>query len=183
LFAVLAVTGTHTGTLSLPGTPAVQPSNRKLGMLWFDAVAFENSNRIMREAMYRDPATLLSQIGALPKEPHRAAADEVPEMIAVATRSATENANAELVQATTVAFDKHDAAAMYAHASDDLVESDQTRDKDSIGAKRVREGTTQLFAAFADAKRAPCAKADQMCWTGYNGSSRLSDLVAADQLV
>ena len=107
----------------------------------------------------------------------------MPELIAVATRSATENANAELVQAMNVAFDKHDAAAMYAHASDDLVESDQTRDKDTTGAKRIRDGTAQLFAAIPDAKRAPCATKDQMCWTGYNGSSRLSDLVAADQFV
>jgi predicted ester cyclase len=154
ILAVVLTTGTHSGPLTTP-MGEVAATNKKVGMLMFHRLAINEENKATEEWTFVDPATMMGQLGQMPKEAGamRAAMEKGMDgapMIVVAADDDKEKANLDLVKKAGDAFNtKKDAFALYA---DDAVESDQAGSQDAKGKKEIEKGAAMLWKAFPDFK-------------------------------
>jgi ketosteroid isomerase-like protein len=151
ILAVNLVTGTHTGTLKMPTGP-VAATNKKVGQLMFHRLAVNDANHATDEWAYADGATMLAQLGIVPKgtPPKRPALDkgwDGAPIVLVSADDANEKANLELVKKMNRAFVENTPAALLATYSDDVTDMDQGSARDVKGKKELEKG----FIAFRNA--------------------------------
>jgi len=157
VIAVVLETGMHSAALKMPGMPELPATNKKLGALLMHKLAFNDANKATEEWVFADSATMLAQLGVLPKEagPRREAMekglDGAP-IVVVSTDDAKEKANLEVTKQGNDAFNAHKASEATAAMADDAVESDQAGDKDVVGKKEIDKGAKAFMAAFSDGK-------------------------------
>jgi predicted ester cyclase len=155
--SVLLATGTHTGPLKGPAGE-LAPTNKKIGLLMFHRVSVNDANKGTEEWLYFDPATMMGQLGAAPKDAtSRPALDKGIEgapIVVAAADDAKEKANVEVVGKATEALNAKKLPDASALMTADAVMSDQVDAKDQVGTKEIEARTNHWFAAFSDAKLA-----------------------------
>lgn len=156
VFAILLITGTQDGILHCHGDwPA---SNKRIGLLAMERVAFDDAGRITDEWLYYDSRTVRGQIGALPagEDPTRAPiADRwvgAP-IIAVSTDGTRDRAHKRVVQELTDAINAHHPAQAAALLTDDAVDSDPGQDVDHRGREALEKGFAGLLSVVPDYHR------------------------------
>lgn len=160
VLAVTLMSGKQTGPLAIPGMEEMKPSGKQVGVLFFHRLALDDENKATEEWTYSDPATLMSQLGAMGPDgpPARAAMTEgmagAP-MIVVAADDAKEQANLEIAKKSDEAFNKHDVPGLLALMTDDAVESDQADPADVKGKAAMQKGLEMFVTAFPDVKIEP----------------------------
>jgi predicted ester cyclase len=156
ILAVQLITGTNSGPMK--GEHGEMPAtNKKIGALMFHRLAMNDENRAAEEWAFHDPATIISQLGLMPKgvPPMRPAMDKGIEGAPITVVSAgddKEKKNLEAVQKGNAAFTSKKSADFMAYYTDDAVESDQAGDKDHKGKKDIQAGAEMFLKAFPDLK-------------------------------
>lgn len=156
ILGVGLMTGTQSGPMKSP-MGEVPATNKKIGILMFHRLVIDDENRAAEEWAFADPATMIGQLGLLPKEapPKRAPIEKGLEgapIVAVAADDDKEKQNLEAAKAGMTAFSEHKFADAIAHYTDDAVESDQAGDKDATGKKEIQAGMETLAKGFPDFK-------------------------------
>ncbi len=157
VFGAILETGTQSGVMKMPGMPDVPATNKKIGLMMFHRLTFNDANKATEEWAFIDPGTMMSQLGLTPKEagPHRAAMEKGMDgapVVVIGTDDAKEKANLELIKKSNDAFSAHKIADMMALATDDAVESDQASEKDTVGKKEIEKGAKMFMDSFSDGK-------------------------------
>jgi predicted ester cyclase len=156
IFAVVLFTGTHEGALKTPDGKEIPATHKKVGQMFFQKLAINDENKATEVWEFMDPASMMGQLGLLPKgTPFRAAIDKgwdgAPIKV-VAADDAKEKANLEAAKKSNDAFNAHKIPDIQAFWADDAVESDQADDKDAKGKKELDAGLKMFFTAFPDVK-------------------------------
>ena len=155
ILAVGLMVGTHEGAMKTP-MGDLEPTKKKMGTWFFHKLALNDENKATEEWWFGDPATLVGQLGKLPKgTPFRPAADKGLEgapVIIVAADDAKEKANLETIKKLNEAFNAHKPADEIALFTPDAVESDQASPADTKGAKAIGPGLKTFHVAFPDGK-------------------------------
>jgi predicted ester cyclase len=151
------MTGTHEGTMKMPGMPDVPATHKKIGMLWAHKLALGDDGKAKEEWMFSDDGTMMAQLGLAPKDapPKRAAMEKGIEgapIVAIAADDAKEKANLETEKKALDAFNAHKPADMAALWTDDVVETDVADKDDHKGKKDLEKGLTEFQKTFSDAK-------------------------------
>ncbi|MDQ3367230.1 MAG: ester cyclase [Myxococcota bacterium] len=156
LFGVGLVTGTHTVAMKGP-MGEVPPTNKKTGLLLFHRLAVNDENKVAEEWSYMDPATMMGQLGLLPKEagpqrpPLEKGFDGAP-VIVIAADDEKERANLDTVKQANAAFNAHKSADAMAFFTDDAIEADQAGREDDKGKAEIEKSWAMLWKAFSDFK-------------------------------
>jgi predicted ester cyclase len=155
--AVVLVTGTHTAPLDVGGQ-VIPATGKKLGMLFFHRIRFDDANKQHDEWFIDDSMTMMNQLGIAPKEaagmgrPLTETSMEGAPILAVSAGDAKETTNRDAYAAGVAAVNKHDAAAFSATLDDKVVESDLADTADATGKAQLEQNLTAFLAAFSDAK-------------------------------
>ena len=157
IVGVALSTGTHEGTMKMPGMPDVPATHKKFGFLAAHELKVDDGGKAKEELGFEDEGTFMSQLGLAPKdaEPKRPVADKGIDgapILAIAADDAKEKANVELVKKTDEAFNAHKIPDLLALITDDAVESDQASAKDNKGKKEIEKGLKDFQTAFSDGK-------------------------------
>jgi predicted ester cyclase len=157
IFGVALSTGTHEGTMKMPGQPDVPATHKKYGSLFAHKLALNDAGKATEEWAFEDEGTMASQLGIAPKDmgPKRPAMDKGIDgapVLVIAADDAKEKANVEVVKKSNEAFNAHKPADLLALLTDDAVESDQASPKDNKGKKEIEKGLKDFQAAFSDGK-------------------------------
>jgi steroid delta-isomerase-like uncharacterized protein len=156
IISVNLLAGTNDGPLKSP-MGELPATKKKLGVLLYERFAIDDENKTAEQWAYSDPATLLGQLGHLPKgaPPVRPAMDkgivEAP-VIVVAADDDKEQANLAVVKQQNDAFNGKKAGDVLALFSDDAIESDQAAPADSRGKKELEKGLQMFWKGFPDVK-------------------------------
>jgi ketosteroid isomerase-like protein len=131
-------------------------TNKKLGMMVFHGVAFNDANLVTDEWWVMDGSTFAGQMGmsTMPSRPAMDKGADAPTIV-VATGSDTEKANLAAATKGNDDFNKHDLAAIMAGWADDGVESDQGAPADTTGKADIEKGTKMFLGMFSDGKVTP----------------------------
>lgn len=150
--AAVLLTGTNTAAMKSP-MGEMPPTGKKLGMLVFHGVAFNDANQIAEEWWVMDGNTVANQLGMSPQpgRPLQEKGADAPAIV-VATGSDTEKANLAAVMKGNDDFNKHDVAALAASWADDGIESDQVAPMDTVGKAEIEKGIKLFVGAFSDGK-------------------------------
>jgi predicted ester cyclase len=155
--AIVLMTGTHTATLDFGGA-SIPATNKKLGMLFFHRIRFDDANKQHDEWFVDDTMTMMNQLGIAPKEaagmgrPLTETSMEGAPILAVSAGDAKETTNRDAYNAGVAAVNKHDAAAFSATVDDKVVESDLADTADTTGKAQLEQNLTAFLGAFSDAK-------------------------------
>jgi ketosteroid isomerase-like protein len=153
ILSVVLLKGTHKGPL--PGPQGEIPaSNKKIGYLAVQHVQTTADGRaIAKERFIYDGATFMSQIGVSPA-PARKPLEQgwADKASLVSSGSDAEKANVAALGAWTGAMNKHDAAALGALMTDDVVFSDLSSPADRVGKKEAQKSHEDMLKAFPDLK-------------------------------
>ena len=158
IFAVALSTGTHEGTMKMPGMPDVPATHKKFGQLVAHKLTLGDDGKAKQEQGWEDEGTFASQLGLMPGKdapPKRAAMDKGLDgapIVAIAADDAKEKANVELVKKSDDAFNAHKPADVMALLTDDAVETDVAAPKDAVGKKEIEKGLKDFQNAFSDGK-------------------------------
>jgi predicted ester cyclase len=157
LLAVELLTGTNSAPLKDPSGKEMPATNKKVGMLLFHKLTLNDANLATEEWAYMDPTTMMGQLGELPPgaPPVRPAMDKGLEgapIVVVTADDAKEKTNLENAKKGIDAINAGKLADAMALMTADVVESDQSADKDRKGAKEIEAGMKMWFGAFKDAK-------------------------------
>lgn len=155
ILAVELVTGTNSAPMKTP--MGEQPAtNKKIGLLMFHRLAFNDANKATEEWAYSDPMAMMGQLGMAPKDvpPARAALDKGVDapIVVVTADDAKEKANLAAGHKAVDALNAGKFEDLTAMLAPDATESDQADVKDSKGAKDIEAGTKMWFGAFKGAK-------------------------------
>lgn len=156
LVSVNLLAGTNDGPLKSP-MGELPATKKKLGVLLYERFAIDDENRTAEQWAYSDPATLLGQLGHLPKgaPPVRPAMEkgivEAP-VIVVAADDAREQANLAVIKQQHDAFNAKKAADVLALFTDDAMESDQAAPADARGKQALAQGLQMFWKGFPDVK-------------------------------
>jgi ketosteroid isomerase-like protein len=176
ILAVALLKGTHKGPL--PGPQGeIAPTNKKIGYLVVHHVQTTPDGRaVAKERFMYDGGTFMSQLGVSPmpaRKPLEQGWAEKPSLISSGTDA--EKANIAVLGAWTEAYNKHDATALSALMTDDVVFSDLASPADRVGKKEVQKSTEEMNKAFPDSKvtqSAAWAAGDYVISTGrWNGTN------------
>jgi predicted ester cyclase len=151
IVAVTLVRGTHSGPLKGPAGE-VPATNKKIGMLVVQVIRANGANKAQHETLIMDSATMMGQLGVLPKDvPFRAelTAGWPEKQVVVAAGDGTESQNLQKYLASVEAFNKHDAKALADLIADDIVWSEVAMPKDQNKLEMVK-GVQGMWAAFSD---------------------------------
>jgi len=166
----------------------IAATKKKIGMMFFHKLALNDGNKATEEWWYGDPATMLGQIGKLPKEfgPVRPATDKGLDgapIVIVAADDAKEKANVEAIKKLNEAFNAHKPADQIAAFADDAVQSDQAGPSDTKGKKAIEPGLKMFHTIFPDGKIAVEAVAvgDYVIQTGTFSGTHKGPLGKASQ--
>ena len=155
ILAIGLMTGTHEGPMKTP-VGDLAPTKKPIGMLFFHKLAINDENKATEEWWFGDPATLVGQIGKLPKgiksRPAMAKGLEGAPIVIVAADDAREQANLEVITKLNEAFNARKASDEIALFADDAVESDQASAADITGRKAIEPGLRAFHTAFPDGK-------------------------------
>lgn len=154
--AAVLITGTNTAPMPMP-TGDMPPTGKKVGILVFHGVAYNDANLVTEEWWVMDNNSFASQLGLSP-QPGRPVQDQgqggAP-VIVVATGSDTEKANLAAANKGNDDFNKHDLAASMAAWADDGIESDQASPADTVGKAGIEANAKMFMGAFSDGKITP----------------------------
>jgi predicted ester cyclase len=156
VLSVNLITGTHQGPLKTP-MGEVPATNKKMGVLLFQRLSFNDANKVIDGWGMSDTATQMGQLGIAPKGamPTRPAMEKGMEgapIVVVAADDAKEKANLETYKKAVDAYNAHKLADMTAIMTDDAVLSVQSLDKDAKGKKEIEKQEKAFMDAFSDAK-------------------------------
>jgi steroid delta-isomerase-like uncharacterized protein len=156
IIAVVLMTGTNEGPLKTP-MGELPATKKKVGALVYERLAMNDENKATERWGIGDPATMMSQLGQLPKgaPPMRPAMDKgmagAP-VIIVAADDDKEKANVAAMKKQNEAFNAKKAADAMAMYADDAMEADQASEKDVKGKKNIEKGLQMFWKAFSDGK-------------------------------
>lgn len=150
------LTGTNTTAMKTPDGE-MPPTNKKVGIVVFHAVTFNDANKIAEDWWIWDGATFASQAGMMPKPMGRPVMEKGADAptIVVSAGGDTEKANLATAAKGNEDFNKHDVAAMMAMWADDGVETDMSSPADMVGKAAIEPGTKMFIGAFPDGKITP----------------------------
>jgi ketosteroid isomerase-like protein len=153
VLSIVLLRGTHKGPF--PGPQGEIPaSNKKIGYLAVQHVQTTQDGRaIAKERFIYDGGTFMSQIGVSPAPARKALEQgfaDKPSLVSAGTDA--EKANIAVLGAWTGALNKHDAAALGALMTDDVVFSDLSAPADRVGKKEAQKSQEELLKAFPDLK-------------------------------
>lgn len=180
ILAVALLKGTHKGPL--PGPQGeIAPTNKKIGYLVVHHVQTTPDGRaIAKERFMYDGGTFMSQLGVSPMPARKALEQgwaDKPSLISSGAEA--EKANIAALGAWTEAYNKHDAAALGALVTDDVVFSDLASPADRVGKKEVQKSTEEMNKAFPDSKvtqTAAWAAGDYVISTGRWSGTNTGDM-------
>ncbi|HEX2876566.1 MAG TPA: nuclear transport factor 2 family protein [Polyangiaceae bacterium] len=180
ILAVVLLKGTHKGPL--PGPQGeVAATNKKIGYLAVQHVQLTPDGRaVAKERFAYDGGTFMSQLGLSPMPARKALEQgwaEKPSLIS--SGSEAEKANLAALGAYTAAFNKHDAAALAATQTEDVVFSDMSAPADRVGKKEVSKASEEMFKGFPDVKidqTAAWAAGDYVISTGRFSGTNTGDM-------
>jgi predicted ester cyclase len=154
ILSVVLLKGTQKGALPGPQGGEIAPTNKKIGYLAVQHVVTSPDGRsVAKERFIYDGGTFMSQLGLSPTPARKAMEQgwaEKPLLVSAGTDA--EKANLAVLGAYTAAFNKHDAAALTATLTDDVVFSDLAAPADRVGKKEVVKSSEEMFKGFPDAK-------------------------------
>ncbi|MEJ7604131.1 MAG: ester cyclase [Kofleriaceae bacterium] len=186
LLAVGLMTGTHDGAMKT-ALGEIAPTKKRIGILFFHKLAVNELDKATEEWWFGDPATLLGQIGALPKgsASRKLAQGAGAPIIVVAAGDPKERANLEIVKKMNVGFNAHKVTDQLAGFADTAVEADQANATDTRGKPAIAASHTSFHTAFPDGKLAveTLAVGDHVIQTGaFTGThtGRFDGLPATD---
>jgi predicted ester cyclase len=146
---VALIRGTHTGPLETPHGE-IAATNKPVGFLFGHAVEFDK-NRIAKDRWFRDPNTMLSQIGKSSIKGRKAVTEAASEKPApVAQDSDQEKTNVGLFNNYFAALNTHDLERVEPMLSDDYVHANQFAAKDYSGKGDGLKYHEALLGAFSD---------------------------------
>lgn len=153
--AAVLLTGTNTGAMKTP-TGDMPAMNKKIGMMVFHGVSFNDANLITEEWWVMDGNTFANQLGMSPQpgRPLMEKGADAPTIV-VSTGNDVEKANLAATTKGNADFNKHDLAALMAGWADDGIESDQSSPADVVGKANIEQGTKMFLGAFTDGKIEP----------------------------
>jgi predicted ester cyclase len=155
ILAVGMMSGTHDGPMKTP-MGDIEPTKKKISTLFFHKLVLDDENKATEEWWFGDPATMLGQLGKLPKgtafRPPAENGLEGAPIIIVAADDAKEKANLDAIKKFNEAFNAHKPADEIAQFTDDAVESDQASPTDTKGKKAIGPGLKVFHTAFPDGK-------------------------------
>lgn len=152
LAAFALVTGTQTGAFASP-MGELPPTKQKVGILFAQAIEFDDAGHAKLERDYYDLATLLGQLQPNKQHPTRPALDKAPiaNDTVIAKADAKEKANLDVAKAALDAFNKHDAKAFGDAMSADTVWSEAPEAKD-WSKQDTLANAQAVWKAFGDVK-------------------------------
>lgn len=148
---VALIRGTNTGPLKTPDGE-IAATKKTVGFLFGHVVDFKQ-NRIARDRWFRDPNTMLSQIGKSSIKGRKAiteSADEKPTPIGEGSNQ--EKMNVGLFNNYFAAFNTHDLDRVEPMLTDDYVYSNQFAAKDYEGKAQAMKYHEKMLEAFSDMK-------------------------------
>ena len=148
---VALIRGTHTGPLKTP-EGEIPATNKKVGFLFGHVVEFKQ-NRMVSDRWFRDPNTILSQIGKSKIKGRKAlteSAEEKPTPIGEGSNQ--EKMNVGLFNNYFAAFNTHDLDRVEPMLADDYVYSSQFAAKDYEGKAQAMKYHENMLNAFGDMK-------------------------------
>jgi predicted ester cyclase len=155
ILAIGMMTGTHDGPMKTP-MGDIEPTKKKISTLFFHKLIIDDENKATEEWWFGDPATLVGQLGKLPKgTPFRPPTEkgfEGAPIVIVAADDAKEKANLEAITKFNEAFNAHKPEDEIAVFTDDAIESDQASPTDTKGKKAIAPGLEVFHTAFPDGK-------------------------------
>jgi predicted ester cyclase len=180
ILSVVLLKGTHKGPL--PGPQGeVAATNKKIGYLAVQHVQTTPDGRLVaKERFMYDGGTFMTQLGLSPMPARKALEQgwaDKPSLIS--SGSEAEKANLAVLGAYTSAFNKHDAAALAATMTDDVVFSDLAAPADRVGKKEVSKSSEEMFKGFPDSKieqTAAWAAGDYVISTGRFMGTNTGDM-------
>jgi len=171
VLAVELITGTHEGTMQLPGAPDLRATHRKIGTLSFQRLAFSDGKA--EEWTCNDPRTLSGQLGQLPERagptrPVLGTGWKGAPFVLVSTDDAKEKANIDIAKKTVDAINAHKVEDVVATVTNDVLVSDQADPQDGKGKKAYQKSLERFFTAFPDVKLEGgyWAAGDWVVWIG-----------------
>ncbi len=180
ILSVVLMKGTHKG--SLPGPQGeIAATNKKIGYLSLHHIQTTPDGRLVQKERFTyDGGTFMSQIGLSPM-PARKALEQgwADKPSLVSSGSDAEKANLAALGAYTGAFNKHDAAALAATLTDDVVFSDLSAPADRVGKKEVSKSSEEMIKGFPDVKidqTAAWAAGDYVVSTGRFSGTNTGDM-------
>ena len=135
---------------------------------------------VAKERFMYDGGTFMSQLGLSPmpaRKPLEQGWADKPSLIS--SGSDAEKANLATLSAYTAAFNKHDAAAVAALMTDDVVFSDLAAPADRVGKKEASKSNDEMLKGFPDAKidqTAAWAAGDYVISTGKFSGTNTGDM-------
>ncbi len=180
ILSVVLLKGTHKG--ALPGPQGeIAATNKKIGYLALQHLQTTPDGRaVAKERFMYDGGTFMSQLGLSPmpaRKPLEQGWADKPSL--VSSGSDAEKANLAALGAYTAAFNKHDAAALAATLTDDVVFSDLSAPADRVGKKEVSKSNEEMLKGFPDAKidqSAAWAAGDYVVSTGRFSGTNTGDM-------
>jgi ketosteroid isomerase-like protein len=153
ILSVVLLKGTHKGPL--PGPQGeLAATNKKIGYLALQHIITTPDGRsVAKERFIYDGGTFMSQLGLSPmpaRKPLEQGWADKPALVSSGTDA--EKANLAALGAYTAAFNKHDAAALAATVTDDVVFSDLAAPADRVGKKEVTKSSEDMIKGFPDVK-------------------------------
>jgi ketosteroid isomerase-like protein len=153
ILTVVLLRGTHKGPL--PGPQGEIPAtNKKIGYLAVQHITLTPDGRsVAKERFMYDGGTFMAQLGLSPmpaRKPLEQGWADKPSLIS--SGSDAEKANLGTLAAYTAAFNKHDAPAVAALMTDDVVFSDLAAPADRVGKKEASKSNDEMLKGFPDAK-------------------------------
>ena len=184
ILAAVLWTGTNEGAMKMPGMPDVPATHKKVGTMMFHRLAINDDNKASEEWGFMDEATMMSQLGLMPKNamPKRAAMDKGMDgapIVVIAKDDDAEKANLEVAKKATDAFNAHKVDDMMAVVADNAVESDQADAKDNTGKKDIEKSLKMFWTAFPDVKAndvTAYAAGDYVAQTGTLDGTNTGDM-------
>lgn len=153
VFAVVRFTGTMDGPLDYGNGTARSATHARVGVLMGHGLEYDASTMLATgERSFLDPTALLGQADIV-KVPHREPMSFGPlePAIVVASGSAAEQEQLGRLRAAVDAFNRHDAEAVAAACTSDVVWYDSSMPEDVVGADVVASLRT-AWSAFPDLK-------------------------------
>lgn len=180
ILAIALFKGTHKGPL--PGPQGeLAPTGKKIGYLVVHHITTTPDGRsAVKERFAYDGGTFASQLGLNPM-PARKVLEQgwADKPLLISTGSEGEKANVAALGAWTGALNKHDAAALGALMTDDVVFSDQSTPADRVGKKEVQKSHEEMLKGFPDLKieqSAAWAAGDYVISTGRFMGTNTGDM-------
>ena len=150
---VALITATNSQPMPNPDGTTAPATNKKIGLPFGHAIQVDaTGSTVTKESQYLDSGTMMAQLG-LVKAPSRRVitATSAPPTIVVATGSPTETANVATEQKSIVDWNAHNAAALAAGITDDVMWHEAPAPAD-LNKKDLMASLKEFWGAFSNLK-------------------------------